>query len=293
MPDKPTVAVLGTGIMGAPMATRLVEAGLEVRVWNRTADKTTPVVDRGAILADTPATAASGADFVLTMLADGPTVESVMTGENGALATMPRGAVWLQTSTIGLAYTDRLAAAAAAAGVGFVDSPVLGTRAPAEQGKLVVLAGGEPELVERARPVYEAIGGRTVPVGGIGAASRLKLVANSWVLAVTNGTAEAIALANELGVDPQLFLDSISGGLLDCAYTHFKGKQMVSDEYELAFPANLAAKDARLILDAVDDRVDLGGVRATLAHLEATDRLGNGGDDMASLYRAVVAGKAS
>ncbi|WP_431879248.1 NAD(P)-dependent oxidoreductase [Amycolatopsis sacchari] len=273
-----TVAVLGTGIMGAPMAANLAAAGLRVRAWNRSREKAEPLAEHGIEIADTPQEAVAGADFALTMLADGPAVHEVA---EAALTDVP---VWIQASTVGVEWTERLAALADKAGVAFVDAPVLGTKQPAEQGKLVVLASGPEELRERCAPVFDAIGSRTVWLGPAGAGSRLKLVANAWVLALTNATAESVALAGELGVDPKLFLDAISGGALDSPYAHAKGGAMISGEYPLSFAARHAAKDARLVLDAAGDGVDLGSVRAALAHLEAAVDAGHADEDMATLY---------
>ncbi|SFJ69179.1 3-hydroxyisobutyrate dehydrogenase [Amycolatopsis sacchari] len=273
-----TVAVLGTGIMGAPMAANLAAAGLRVRAWNRSREKAEPLAEHGVEIADTPQDAVAGADFALTMLADGPVVHEVA---EAALTDVP---VWIQASTVGVEWTERLAALADKAGVAFVDAPVLGTKQPAEQGKLVVLASGPEELRERCAPVFDAIGSRTVWLGPAGAGSRLKLVANAWVLALTNATAESVALAGELGVDPKLFLDAISGGALDSPYAHAKGGAMISGEYPLSFAARHAAKDARLVLDAAGEGVDLGSVRAALAHLEAAVDAGHADEDMATLY---------
>lgn len=287
-----TVAVLGTGIMGQPMAANLLAAGFAVRAWNRTASRARPLADHGATITDSPADAARGADFVLTMLADGPSVASVMSGPDGALAAMgaaTRGAaaVWLQMSTVGLQHTERLAGLAAESGVDFVDAPVLGTRQPAMDGKLVVLESGPAELTERCRPVFDAVGARTQRIGEAGAGSRLKLVANNWVLAVTNATAECVGLAEELNLDPKAFLEAISGGALDLPYAHLKGNAMISGEYQLSFPLSLAAKDARLVLDAAGSSLDLGGVRAALTHLERAEQAGHGGEDMAALYHGL------
>ncbi len=176
MNEQATVAVLGTGIMGGPMAANLASAGLDVRVWNRSREKAEPLADRGADVADSPAQAAAGADVVLTMLADGDTVESVMSGEHGALAAIGDDAVWLQMSTVGIDATERLRGLAAQRGVAFVDAPVLGTRQPAEQGELMVLAAGPEALRERCAPVFDAVG-REVRWVGVqpGAASRFKL----------------------------------------------------------------------------------------------------------------------
>jgi len=277
-----TVAFLGTGIMGAPMAANIAKAGLDVRVWNRTREKAEPLSDI-ATVADSAASAAEGADILVTMLADGPAVASAFEGASPASGTL-----WLQMSTVGLEWTDRLAATAEKAGVVFVDAPVLGTRQPAEQAQLLVLGSGPEEARPAATPVFDAVGMRTIWLGPAGRGSRLKLVMNAWVLALTNATAESLGLARALGLDPALFLETIKGGGLDVGYAHVKGGAMLAGEYPPAFPAGLAAKDARLVVEAAGDEVDVAGAKAALAHLEAAVEAGHGDEDMAALYRAVL-----
>src|SRR5262249_30862011 len=151
----------------------LQRAGFAVRAWNRTREKAEPLAADGAEVAGTPAEAADGADVVLTMLADGETVERVMT-DGGALAALPAGALWIQSSTVGVEATERLAALAAGRGVVFVDAPVLGTKQPAEDGKLVILASGPDEAQGRCTPIFEAIGQRTMWLGEAGLGTKLK-----------------------------------------------------------------------------------------------------------------------
>ncbi|QKV79557.1 NAD(P)-dependent oxidoreductase [Amycolatopsis sp. Hca4] len=280
-----TVAFLGTGIMGAPMAANIAKAGLDVRVWNRTREKAEPLAEV-ATVAGSPSAAAEGADVLVTMLADGPAV-----AEAFEAASPASGTLWLQMSTVGLDWTDRLAALAEKAGVVFVDAPVLGTRQPAEQAQLLVLGSGPEEARPAATPVFDAVGMRTIWLGPAGRGSRLKLVMNAWVLALTNATAESLGLAKALGLDPALFLETIEGGGLDVGYAHVKGGAMLAGEYPPAFPAGLAAKDARLVVEAAGDEVDLAGAKAVLAHLEAALEAGHGDEDMAALYRAVVKGR--
>jgi 3-hydroxyisobutyrate dehydrogenase len=285
MTSRSTVAVLGTGIMGLPMAANLLAAGLTIRVWNRTLEKAQPLAEKGAEVFATPAEAVAGADVVVTMLADGQAVRDTFE----AVSPEP-GALWVQMSTVGVDWTGKLASAAEKAGVAFVDAPVLGTKQPAEQGKLVVLASGPDEVHDRCAPVFDAVGSRTIWVGPAGAGTRIKLVANAWVLALTNATAESVALAQALDVDPNLFLDAIRGGSLDVPYAHVKGAAMIAGEYPPSFPARLAAKDARLVVEAGGDAVDLAGVVATLGHLEAAVEAGHGDEDMAALFRSVAPG---
>ncbi|MBK1788109.1 NAD(P)-dependent oxidoreductase [Prauserella cavernicola] len=286
MTHTPVVAVLGTGVMGLPMAANLLDAGLGVRVWNRTAERARPLAERGAEVAADPKAAVEGADLVVTMLADGQAVRDTV---EPVLDSFAPDAVWLQMSTIGADWTRTLAGLAHAAGVAFVDAPVLGTRQPAEQGALVVLGAGPEELRPRCAPVFDAVGARTLWVGETGAASGLKLVANAWVLALTNATAESVALARELGLDPALFLEAISGGALDVGYAHAKGEAMMNDEFPLSFAVRHALKDADLVLAAARD-TDLAGVRAARRHLGSAVEAGFADDDMAALYRAVTGG---
>ncbi|ASR36924.1 3-hydroxyisobutyrate dehydrogenase [Prauserella marina] len=281
---SPTVAVLGTGTMGEPMAANLLGAGLPVRVWNRTTAKTRALAERGAIVADTPREAVAGAGLVVTMLSEGRAVHDTV---NPALEAFAEDAVWLQMSTVGPEWTAELAALAADAGVAFVDAPVLGTRAPAEQGTLVVLASGPLRLGQRCAPVFDTVGSRTMWVGLAGAASKLKLVVNTWLLGLTNAAAESIALAHLLGVDPKLFLEAIEGGPLDAAYAHAKGEEMIAGDYPPSFTAALAMKDAELALASAGE-ADLGGLRATLSHLSAVVESGHADEDMAVLYRGVT-----
>ncbi|NBH02425.1 NAD(P)-dependent oxidoreductase [Amycolatopsis sp. SID8362] len=277
-----TVAFLGTGIMGAPMAANVAKAGLDVRVWNRTRAKAEPLADV-ATVADSAASAAAGADILVTMLADGPAV-----AEAFEAASPASGTLWLQMSTVGLDWTDRLAVAAEKAGVVFVDAPVLGTRQPAEQAQLQVLASGPEEARPKATPVFDAVAVKTRWLGPAGGGSRLKLVLNAWVLALTNATAESLGLAAALGLEPSLFLETIEGGGLDVGYAHVKGGAMLSGEYPPSFPAGLAAKDARLVVEAAGEDVDVAGAKAVLSHLEAAVDAGHGDEDMAALYRAVL-----
>jgi 3-hydroxyisobutyrate dehydrogenase len=275
------VAVLGTGIMGAPMARNLAAAGHDVRAWNRTPEKAAALASDDVEPAGEIAEAVRGADVVITMLADGGAVEAVA---EEALPAMG-GAVLAQMSTIGPEATARVAEAAEAAGVPFVDAPVLGTKAPAEQGKLVVLASGPED--ERLVPVFDAVGAKTVWLGEAGAGSRLKLVLNTWLLALTEGLAEAIALAGALGVDPQTFLDTIDGGPIGAPYANLKGKLMIDGDFPPSFPLELALKDARLALAAGEEQgLRLGALAAVVEQMERAVEAGHGKADMAATIHA-------
>lgn len=185
------VAVLGAGSsMGSGMARNIARAGIGLRAWNRTRDKAEPLADDGVNVLDSPAEAVDGADIILTMLAD---PEAVLESMEAALPGLGDGAIWLQMSTIGEQGTERCMQFAQRHGLAFVDAPVLGTKQPAQDGKLVVMASGPDELRSRVQPVFDAVGRRTMWIGPAGTGSRLKLATNIWVLTVTEGCAEAIA----------------------------------------------------------------------------------------------------
>jgi 3-hydroxyisobutyrate dehydrogenase len=230
---------LGTGIMGAPMARHVAAAGNDVVAWNRTREKAQGI--EGVAVADSPAAAVEGAEIVVTMLSDGAAVEEVA-GQAG----IPADAIWWQASTVGLEATDRLKNL----GPTYVDAPVLGTKQPAQEGTLTVLAAGPSDALDTLAPLFDAVGSKTIRLGEVGEATRAKLVMNHWVLALTAATAETISLAHSLGVDPKLFLEGIAGGPLDSAYAQMKGALILEDRTgEASFPLRLAEKDARLIVE--------------------------------------------
>jgi 3-hydroxyisobutyrate dehydrogenase len=284
----PSVALLGTGIMGAGMARNMLRAGIPLRVWNRTRAKAQAFEADGAAACDSPAEAVLGADVIVTMLADGPTVLDVMTA---AIPGLTPGQIWAQASTVGLSWLEELAELARDHGIVFLDSPVLGSRQPAARGQLTVFAAGPGEasgsIRERVRPVFDAIGQKTVWLDEVGAATRLKLVANSWVLALTNAVGESVALARGLGVDPEAFLRSVSGGAVDCPYLHMKAGVIINNDFTPDFSVALAGKDARLIVQAGETaglRLDVASASAERFHRAAD--LGHGEEDMAAAYFA-------
>jgi 3-hydroxyisobutyrate dehydrogenase len=281
------ISVLGTGIMGAPIARNLAAAGFETRAWNRTREKAESLASDGVEVADTPAEAAGGSDAVITMLAAADAVRDVMAGDAGALGAMEEGSIWLQMSTIGIAATEEMAKLGHDAGVVFVDSPVLGTKQPAEQGNLVVLAAGPAEAREACAPLFDAIGAKTIEFDEPGEATRLKLVLNNWVLSVTVATAETIALAERLGIQPRMFLEAIEGGNLDSAYAQMKGRMMIERSFDPSFPLGLALKDARLLLDAASDDREAPALPAAVERrLAQAEGQGHGDEDMAAVYWA-------
>jgi 3-hydroxyisobutyrate dehydrogenase len=276
-----TVALLGTGTMGFGMARNIATAGIDLRVWNRTRDKAEPLADL-ATVCDTPAEAVAGADVLLTILYDADSVLDVVEGLRG---TVDPGTVWLQQSTIGVDGTARAAKLADELGLVLVDAPVLGTKKPAEDGTLVVLASGPEDVRDRLAPILDAIGSRTMWVGDAGTGTRLKLVANHWVFAVLEGVAESLALARDLGLDPALFLEAVGGGAMDAPYVQLKGKAMLDGKYDPAFALGGALKDAGLILEAAEAAgADAALLTVIREHFARAVDAGHGDKDMAATY---------
>jgi 3-hydroxyisobutyrate dehydrogenase len=279
-----TVAVLGTGVMGGPMGRNIARAGLTVRAWNRTSDRARPLEDDGATVAERPEEAVDGADVVMTMLADAPATLEVA---EAMLPAIRDDAVWLQAGTIGIAATERCAELARERGVALVDAPVLGTAKPAQDGALTVLAAGPDDAVERCAPVFDAIGQKVVRVGDEpGAATRLKLAVNAWVLALTQGTAEAVALGKGLGLELDQMVEALDGSPTDAPYFRMKAKLMDEGEYPASFTLRLAAKDAALMAEAASQAgVDAPMIRTIAQRLAEGVDAGYGDEDMAATYR--------
>ena len=277
-----TVAVLGAGgTMGLPIARNIARAGIEVRAWNRTREKAESLKEDAATVFGSPGEAADGATVLLTMLAD---ADAVIASVQDALPAVSEGGAWLQMSTIGEAGTERCMELASQHALTFLDSPVLGTKQPAEQGTLVILASGPEAARGRVQPIFDAIGQKTMWAGEAGTGSRLKLVTNSWVLTVVEGCAETVALAEGLGLDPALLFEALEGGTLDLPYLRMKGKAILERNFEPMFSLTLAAKDARLVKESAErhglDLPLLATIRRRMA--EAVEE--HGDKDMIATY---------
>ena len=277
------VAFLGTGTMGLPMARNLLTGGFDLRVYNRTPERADALVAAGATRCPDPSAAVDGCPIVITMLSD---ADAVLRIGAAALPAVLDGAIWIQMSTIGIDGTERCAELARDAGVCFVDAPVLGSKAPAEQGQLVILASGPERAQADCEPVFAALGARTVWLGDAGAGARVKVVVNGWIVGVVAVLAETINVAEALGVDPQLFFAAIEGGPLDLAYARTKGSAMMSRSFDDAsFRLALSRKDADLLLAAVADTgLELPVMEAVVARLRAAEQAGHGDEDMAATY---------
>ncbi len=246
---RPAVALLGTGTMGSGMAQRMLDLGFPVNVWNRTSGPVTALTEHGATARATPTEAVAAAEIVVTMLPNGDTVADVML-RGGTLDALRANATWAQMGTIGFEATERLAAEVARRrpDVMFVDAPVSGSREPARNGRLLILASGPDRSHDSVDAVFAALGQRTLWLGRAGIASRLKLVLNAWLAFEIEAAAEASALAERLGIPYAVLADAVVGGPLASATALAKLAKMERGDYSADFSLEWALKDLDLAL---------------------------------------------
>lgn len=276
------VTILGAGRMGSAMARRLADSGHHVTIWDRHPDHASSLAGNGVTAAADPASAVAGASVVITMVTNGEAVHAVA---EQMLSAMRPGAVWVQASTVGASWADRLRALADAHGRTMLDAPVSGSTGPARNGKLSWLVAGPSAAVNAARPVLDALGERVLVVGTRQEASRLKLVVNTWMTAATVAMADALAACDRLGIPRSALIEVVADGPLAMPYALQKAQLMTDRDFTAGFPVELALKDIRLaeqaeglqppLVHALEERlqraVDAGHARDDLAAVAVVD----------------------
>ncbi len=239
--------------MGAAMARNLLRAGHELVVFNRSRDKAEALAAEGASIADSPAAASRNAEVALTMLADDHAVEEVVFGDGGVAAALPPGAIHASCSTIGMEMAKRLAAEHGRRGQGYLSAPVFGRPEAADDRRLLVVAAGPAELIERARPVFDGIGRQTFVIGSDPAqASAVKLCGNFMIASLIETFSEAFAALRKAGVAPHAFLEVMNALFASPVYANY-GAAIADRKFQPAgFAVRLGLKDARLVLEAAD-----------------------------------------
>jgi 3-hydroxyisobutyrate dehydrogenase-like beta-hydroxyacid dehydrogenase len=245
---------IGLGRMGSAMARNLLLAGHEVVVFNRSRDKAEALAGHGARVADSPAGVCGASEAVLTMLADDRAVEAVVFGESGIVSALPPGAVHVSCSTIGVGLARRLAGEHLRRGQGYLSAPVFGRPEAAESKSLLVAAAGPPDLVERCRPLFEAIGRQTFVLGSDPPqANAAKLCGNFMIAAMLEAFGEAFATLRKADVPPQAFLDVMIALFGSPVYANY-GRLIAGERFDPAgFALRLGLKDVRLMLEAADE----------------------------------------
>lgn len=279
------IAFLGLGIMGSRMAANLRKAGYDVVVWNRTRAR---AEELGGPIADTPRAAAEGAEVLITMVVDAPDVEAVLFGEDGAAEGMASGSLVVDMSTIAPTASKQIAKRLSERGVHFLDAPVTGSKPRAEDGSLTIMAGGDPDDFERAKPLFHAMGELVVHAGPTGHGSMVKLLNNA--VAATNAAtlAEALQIAETAGLDMEQLIEVMKSGSASSLMVELKAEPMIQRDYEPLFKLAHMLKDVR---HALTEAKALGAdfslaERAEVLYAAAAEA-GHSDDDFAAVAEAV------
>jgi len=280
---------LGTGIMGSGMAANLIRAGHKVIVWNRTADKAAPLIALGASLGDSPADVVGRSQITFSMVSDPAAARSVVFGSEGVLSAVAKGNDYIEMSTIDDATSTEISTAVTAKNARFLEAPVSGTKKPAEDGQLIIMAAGDRTLFDDAACAFEAMGKLSVYLGEVGMGARMKLVINAIMAGTMVAQAEGFALARRSGLDLTTLLDLLDAGVVSSPLLKAKGPQMLVREYPTSFPLKHMQKDLRLALGLADQlELPLHGVAALNQVFIDARSAGHGDDDFSAVYEVVT-----
>ncbi len=285
------VAFLGLGVMGYPMAGHLKAAGHEVTVYNRTAAKAEAwAAAHGGTAAPTPAAAAAGAEFVMSCVGNDDDLRHVCTGPDGALAAMERGSVFVDHTTVSASVTREMHAAAAGHGVAFVDAPISGGQAGAENGQLVVMCGGEPEAYARAEAVIAAYAKKCARLGDSGAGQLTKMVNQICIAGLVQGLSEGLHFAEKAGLDGRAVIDVIGGGAAGSWQMVNRYETMLDDHFDHGFAVDWMRKDLGICLAAANETGASLPVTALVDQFyKEVQKLGGGRWDTSSLIKRLRA----
>lgn len=283
-----TYGFLGLGIMGSRMAANLVRAGFEVTVWNRSADKCAPLVELGARQGATPREVVAACDITFAMLADPAADEAVLYGPDGVLAGVSAGHDFVDMSTLDDGTTRRAAAAVRERRARYLEAPVTGSKQPAEEGQLVVLAAGDRALFDAAVPAFDVVGKKSVFLGEVGNGSRMKLVVNAVMGSMMAALAEGVALGTKAGLDGTTILEVLDAGATAAPMFKVKGPLLVRREFEPAFPLKHQQKDLRLALALAESlRQPTPGIATTNETFKRAMAEGHGDEDMSAVFEVL------
>ncbi len=282
------IGFIGLGTMGAPMARRLLQAGHEVTVHNRTRSREEPLAALGAARAGDPRSCAVGREVVFTMVSDTPDLEAVVSGDAGAAHGLEPGAVLVDMSTVSPAATRRLAAELTGRGIAMLDAPVSGGSEGAENGTLSIMVGGDADALERVRPLLEVLGKTITHIGPSGAGQVAKAVNQVVIAGTYAAVAEGMALAQRSGVDTDALVRALSGGAAGSWILANRAGNMLRGDYPLGFRTRLHRKDLGI---ALSEARDLGVSMPVAAYVEQVETglvgRGYGDEDVSNVARVV------
>jgi len=283
---KPTVGLIGLGLMGKPMGKNLLKAGFPLVVWNRSAARADELVSEGAKRCANPREVAALADMLITIVSDPPAVEEVLWGADGVLGGLRRGSVLIDSSTISPELARRAAAACGERGVDFLDAPVTGGTWGAEKGELIFMVGGKAEVLERVKPVLEAVGKKFFLLGANGAGQTVKLAMNLILALQVEALAEAVALVTAAGVPGERLVEVMQSSMARSGVLDVKAPLILKDEFPASFPLRLMHKDVRLALELAKQKgITLPAGEAAFATYSAVKDASKDDPDFAAVAR--------
>lgn len=290
-PQRPRLGFIGMGGMGCRMAARLLDAGYELTIYNRARERTLHLAQSGARVAATPAELAAHVDIVLSSVADDAAVDDVMTGPRGALAAARPGTIFIEMSTVSPATSRRLYDAGRRKGLFVLDAPVSGTTVVAEQGQLIIFAGGEQTVYDRCKTIFSVLGKTSFYMGPTGSGAMMKLCANTLLGLGMQALAEAVTLGLKAGLPRERLLEVLGNTAVVSPSQKSKLENVSSGVYPPAFPLRLMYKDLKLILHTAGDLSAAMPITAVAEHMyaiEAGKQAAAGRDeDFSSVIRAL------
>jgi len=280
-----SIAFIGTGLMGKPMAMNLLKKGFSLTVYNRSKDKTQELVGAGARLAASPREAAERADVVITMLANIEAVDAVLSGDNGILKSLKPGSIYIDMSTITPEASQRFAERVEATGAKMLDSPVIGTTSVAMKGELTIIVGGDPRVLDEIRDILQAMGKFVFHIGDHGSACGMKLVINHFIAGMIELLAEGFQLSEKLGIDPSIFSNVLNSSAVRSPTYDVRTPNMVSRNYPTQFPVRLLVKDLNYITQTAEKVGAVMPVHSLLRSLYSLiDTRGHSEQDFSVIY---------
>ena len=240
---------MGLGIMGQAMAANILKAGYPLTVYNRTASRAEPLVRLGAQLAATPRELAQAADVIIAMVTGPEAIYDLLWGPEGAAEAFEPGKVFINMSSVAPSFTKEMAVQVTASGAAFIDAPVSGTKKPAEEGTLVILAGGKQERIKELEPLFLTMGQKVIYCGRAGQGSMMKMFINLLLGVMMEGFAEALNFGRLGGLDFDAMLETVSSGAMNAPMFQVKAANLREKNYPPAFPLKHLAKDCKFVLD--------------------------------------------
>lgn len=282
------IGFYGLGLMGSRMAKNVLKSGADVTVYNRTLSKAEPLKEHGAQIANTPEKLASHSEILFTMLSTPEVVEETALGENGFLDELKEDSLWVDCSTVNPSFSKRMAKESNDKNIRFLDAPVAGSTAPAENGELLFLVGGEKEDLEKCRPYLELMGKKVIHAGGNGKGTALKMVFNLLLGEAMTAFSEGVTLGESLGIDRKTLLDILPGSPVVAPFLSAKKDKIASDKYDVEFPLKWMQKDLHLAAKSgYETGAPLPLVNANKEVYAMAKREGMADEDFSAIFRFI------